>query len=219
MVSTDSELAIGRVPASDYAAARRLVASAFAREPFAFGMFGDSALARFAGMVHHYETWPDAPNPVVLGASTGGHLVAVAFATLPGECGLCDAPLPALGADVDKAERIEYEFQLASQRAHRGNDLGQHARIETVVTEPTLHGSGIGRVLMAAMIDDLRERKVGCVVLECLTTRTGFYELFGFRSVDEFDDPSGPGLRMVLMKSQYDPGARTPSSGNASSGP
>jgi GNAT superfamily N-acetyltransferase len=210
VVSTDSVLAIGGVPPGDYAAARRLVASAFAREPFAFGMFGDSALARFAGMVHHYETWPDAPNPLVLGASTGGHLVGVAFATLPGECGLCDAQLPALDADVDNADRIEYEFQLASQRAHGANDLGRHARIETVVTEPTLHGFGIGRVLMAAMIDDLRARKVECVVLECLTTRTEFYEHFGFRSVDEFDDPSGPGLRMVLMKSQHAPGDSNP---------
>lgn len=153
-------------------------------------------------MAHHYETWPDAPNPVVIGATAGGHLVGVALATLPGECALCDAPLPSFDGDgAAEADRIEYEFAVASQRAHGANDLGPHARIETVVTEPTLHGSGIGRVLMGSAIDHLRQRHVESVVLECLTTRARFYEHLGFRYVDEFDDPSGPGLRFVLMRS------------------
>ena len=200
-MSPDSVLAIGEVPARDYAPARRLVASAFAMEPFAFGMFGDSAIVRFAGMAHHYEAWPSASNPVVIGATAGGHLVGVVLATLPGECGLCDAPLPSFDGDGAVADRIDYEFHVAARRAHGANDLGPHARVETVVTEPTLHGSGIGRVLVGSAIEHLRLLKVESVVLECLTTRARFYEHLGFRCVDEFDDPSGPGLRFVLMSS------------------
>ena len=166
-------------------------------------MFGNSAVARFAGMARSYETWPHAPNPLVVGAKAGGHLVGVVLATLPGECGLCDAS--SLCDDHDgEAGRIEYEFQVACQRAHRVSKLPSHARIETVATEATLHGSGIGRALMAAAIDGLRQRQVECVVLECLTTRAGFYEHFGFRSVNEFDDPGGPGLRAVLMRARIE---------------
>jgi hypothetical protein len=53
---------------------------------------------------------------------------------------------------------------------------------------------------MTALIDGLRARRVESVVLECLTSREAFYEHFGFRRLDEFDDPGGPGLRAVLMK-------------------
>lgn len=193
-------LTIGDVPLRDYPLARRLVASAFAQEPFARGMFGDSAVARFIGMAHEYEEWPSASNPVVIGATAGGHLLGVAVATLPGECGLCDTPSLSLDGRGGEGHRIEYEYQLACQRAHVVNEIAPHARIGPVATEPSLHGNGIGRVLMAAVIDQLRQRRVECVVLECLTTRAGFYEHLGFRSIDEFDDPGGPGLRSVLMQ-------------------
>jgi hypothetical protein len=68
-----------------------------------------------------------------------------------------------------------------------------------VATEPTLHGSGIGRTLMTAL-DGLRAKHVDSVVLECLTSREACYQHFGFRRLDELDDPGRPGLRAVLVK-------------------
>lgn len=191
-------LTIGELPVSDYSEARRLITSAFAQEPFAH-VFGDSAVARFVGMANMYNKWPYAPNPVVIGATAGGHLVGVALATLPGECGLCDVATSSAVDCSNEGDRIEHEFQVACSQAHRVNELGPHARVEVVATEPTLHGSGVGRVLMGGVINALRQRRIECVVLECLTTRAAFYEHLGFHRVDEFDDPGG--LRFVLMKS------------------
>jgi ribosomal protein S18 acetylase RimI-like enzyme len=69
-----------------------------------------------------------------------------------------------------------------------------------VATDPALHGTGVGRLLMSALADRLRSREVECVVLECLTSRAAFYEHCGFQRVHEFADPGGPGLRAVLMQ-------------------
>jgi hypothetical protein len=163
-------------------------------------MFGESSLARFTGMAHDYESWPSAPNPIVLGVEAGGHLVGVALATLPGQCGLCDEFIAPPSGPPSEAARVDYEFHVACRNSHLSNNLAPHARIQTVATEPTLHGSGIGRTLMTALVDGLRAKQVDSVVLECLTSREAFYEHFGFRRLDEFDDPGGPGLRAVLMK-------------------
>ena len=45
-------------------------------------MFGDSPLDRFAGLAADYDTWPTAPNAIVIGAESAGHLVGIAAATL-----------------------------------------------------------------------------------------------------------------------------------------
>jgi ribosomal protein S18 acetylase RimI-like enzyme len=164
-------------------------------------MFGESALARFAGLASEYEAWPSAANPIVIGAEAAGHLVGVALATLPGECGLCDTFDQSKPRVSTEAERIEHEFQLACRSSHLTNDLPPHAHITTVATEPILHGSGVGRLLMSALVDRLRSRDADCVVLECLTSRAAFYEHCGFERLDEFADPGGPDLRAVLMQS------------------
>jgi len=195
-----ASLAIRPVYADDYQMARRLVATAFAGEPFARGMFGESALARFAGLASDYAEWPSAPNPVLIGAEAAGHLVGIALATLPGECALCDGFDQSKTTVDTEAERIEHEFQLACRHSHVTNKLPPHAHIGPVATDPTLHGTGVGRLLMSALADRLRAKEVECVVLECSTSRAAFYEHCGFKRVHEFDDPGGPGLRAVLMR-------------------
>ena len=40
----------------EYAVARRLIATTFADEPFAYGMFGTSPLDRFKGMIGEYAS-------------------------------------------------------------------------------------------------------------------------------------------------------------------
>ena len=179
-----ASLAIRTVDAGDYQMARRLVATAFVGEPF----------------VSDYAAWPSAPNPVLIGAETAGHLVGVALATLPGECALCDGFDQSKTTVDTEAERIEHEFQLACRHSHLTNKLPPHAHIGPVATDPTLHGTGVGRLLMSALADRLRAKEVECVVLECSTSRAAFYEHCGFKRVHEFDDPGGPGLRAVLMR-------------------
>jgi ribosomal protein S18 acetylase RimI-like enzyme len=202
-VSRSPVLTTREVTVEEYPSVRRLVAAAFSGEPIAIGMFGESPIDRFSGFASEYAEWPSAPEPVVLGVEAGGYLVGAAMATLPGRCNLCDEFIPAEAATTNAA-RIEMEFQLACRHSHLSSDLPPHAHITTVATEPVLHGSGVGRLLMAAMRDLLRGRGAECVVLECLTSRALFYERCGFRSIDEFDDPAGPTLRSVLMRSDLD---------------
>lgn len=192
-------LSIRPVDVDEYPMARRLIATAFAGEPFVRSMFGESALDRFTGLAMDYAAWPTAPNAIVFGAQAAGHLVGVAAATLPGECALCDAFDESPATVATDAERIERDFQLACRQSHLSSRLPPHAHIPTVATEPTLHGSGVGRLLMRALADHLRSQGVEDVVLECLTTRAGFYHRCGFQIVDAFADPGGPDLRSVLM--------------------
>jgi ribosomal protein S18 acetylase RimI-like enzyme len=188
------------VDPGEYPIARRIVATAFEGEPFARGMYGESPLARFAGLADDYATWPSSSHPILIGAEAAGHLVGVAFATLPDQCGLCDVFDQTKKTVVTKAERINDEFLLVSRRSHLTNELPPHAHITTVATEPTLHGTGVGRLLMKALIDVLRSQAVETVVLECLTSRAAFYEHCGFVRVEEFADPGGPDLRTLLMR-------------------
>jgi GNAT superfamily N-acetyltransferase len=177
-----------------------LAAAAFMAEPFAYGMYGDSALARFSGMAHGFAEWPSAADPMMLGVELGGHLLGVAVATLPGHCGFCDSVTVADGPPSNEGQRIEREFRALCREAHLGSHLPPHAHVEILATEPALHGSGIGRVLMMAMLDRLRDADVEHVVLDCLTTRAAFYGHFGFTPVQEFADPGGPRLRALLMQ-------------------
>ena len=70
----------------DVQVARRIIATAFAGEPFAVAMFGDSPLARFVGMQEQYRSWPSDPAPVAVVARAGSEVVGVAQGTRPGQC-------------------------------------------------------------------------------------------------------------------------------------
>lgn len=189
------ELASGDLPA-----ARRIIATAFAGEAFAVGMFGESRLDRLVGMMGEYGDWPSAPGPIIVGAEAGGVLVGVALATLPGACHLCDEFDETSTPGSTRAERIEHEFQSVCRAAHLGSGLPAHAHIATVATDPFVQGSGVGRRIVRALVDRVFADGAECVALECLTTREQFYARSGFRRVAEFDDPGGPGLRCVLMR-------------------
>ena len=187
------------VPA-DLVDARRIVATAFAGEAFAVGMFGESPLARLVGMTNEYSSWPETSTPLVLAAEVAGLLIGVGSATRPGECRLCDGFDETLRPDTTPAARIERSFQLACRQAHLDSGLPPHGHIATVATDPSIQGAGVGRLVVAGLLDRLRQAGARCAVLECLTTRESFYRHLGFDRVVEFDDPGGPGLRSVLMR-------------------
>jgi GNAT superfamily N-acetyltransferase len=184
----------------DHSVARRLVATAFAGEPFATGMFGGSAIDRLSGMIDQYQTWPWAPNGITIAAAADGAVVGVAVATRPGQCALCDEfDDAAPDAGATHADQVEHEFQIACRAAHIAADLPPHAHITTVAIDPFLHGCGVGALLVDELLGRVWSVGARCAVLECLTTREAFYVRFGFRRVVEFADPGGPDLRSVLM--------------------
>jgi len=185
---------------TDHPLVRRIVAAAFAAEPFAFGMFGESALDRLVGTSLQYASWPQPPELLVLVAERDGVVLAVAAANAPGQCWLCTDFDPASAPGDGAGEVIDHEFHRRCRDAHLGNGLPTHARITTVATDPFLTGAGIGGRLVRELVAQVFADGATCVVLECLTTREAFYERCGFHRVVEFADPGGPGLRALLMR-------------------
>jgi hypothetical protein len=196
----EPELTVRELTDDDYPAARRLLAVGFADEPFAFGMFGESPLARLVGMADQYAEWPWDAESIVVGAVVGSNVLGVALATRPGACDLCEQFSLVLSDAPSRAERVDHEFQLICRAWHLNSALPRHAHIRAVVTEPYLHGTGIGRVVMSGLLARLWSSNTSCAVLECVTAREQFYSQCGLHRIAEFDDPGGPGLRSALMR-------------------
>ena len=185
---------------TDHPTVRRIVATAFAGEPFAFGMFGESPLDRLVGTLQQYASWPDSPELLALVAEHDGVLLSVATATPPGRCWLCDEFDPAAAPGDGPGDAIDHEFHRRCREAHLGSALPPHARITTVATDTFLAGAGIGGRLVRELAAQVFAGGATCAVLECLTAREAFYGRCGFRRVVEFDDPGAPGLRALLMR-------------------
>jgi GNAT superfamily N-acetyltransferase len=187
--------------ADEVPVARRVVASAFANEAFAFGMFGDAPIDRFVGMMGEYADWPSSPSTsIIVAARHNGHLLAVAHATLPGSCFLCDDWVDDIDPRVARSAAMEREFRLICRESHLAQQLPPHAHIESVATEPFIAGRGVGAGLMQSVLQALSDSGVQCAVLECLTARERFYERCGFHAIDRFPDPGGADLTSLLMR-------------------
>jgi ribosomal protein S18 acetylase RimI-like enzyme len=178
---------------------RRILATAFAGEPFATGMYGPEPLARLAGTIGEYAAWP-ADDRLVVVATVGETVVGAAGATVAGDCHHCDRPAPVLPGAPTEADRIDHEFQNRCRALHRTHEPGPHAHITSVAVDPAVHGTGIGRRVVGYVRERLAAEDTHPMLLECLTTRAEFYERCGFDRVEEFDDPGGPDLRAVLMR-------------------
>lgn len=192
-------LVVVDLAARDLERARELIARAFTGEPFKHGMYGESVLDRFVGSRRDFATWPSGTEPIAVGVALEGVLVGVGAATRVGLCAFCDewsdAPAP-----EDPAGAIEHEFELRCRLAHRAAGLPPHGHIRSLGVEPALHGAGIGRVVVAGLLERLRDAGSTTVTLECIVARSRFYEHLGFVPVHEFDDPGGSGLRTRLLR-------------------
>jgi ribosomal protein S18 acetylase RimI-like enzyme len=195
-----SQIVVRDLRPADVTAGRRTIAEAFAGEPFAIGMFGDSPLDRIAGMNKQYASWPWDANPVAVVAEVGEQVVGVAQGTRPLQCHLCDVIDVSTEPPTAPAELIEFEFQVICRDAHRRARLPRHGHIAIVTTTPMLQGQGVGGRLVDELVARLWSAGAECVLLECVVSKQSFYESKGFNKIDEFDDPAAPGLRSALMK-------------------
>ncbi len=190
--------------AADLPAARRLVASAFMGEPFTTAMYGPSPRDRFAGLLAQYAGWPFAPDGIAVVAVLADTVVGAARAVPPGRCRVCTEVPDDLPPDATTARRIDHEFDRLCREAHLGTGLPTHGHVASVAVDPVVHGAGIGRALVQALLDRLDDAGAECVVLECLETRRRFYEQFGFRAVTGFPDPGAPTLQCFIMRRDRD---------------
>jgi predicted GNAT family N-acyltransferase len=198
----DDGLTLRRLEEREWPEAMTLAARSFHGEPFAAVLFGDEPVQRFARTHRFYQAAPWSDSDQQLGAFVDGVLVGLCLSSPAGDCHICEhldleQPPPA-----DPGARLDREFELNTRVAH--SDQGRHAWLGRLVVDPVLQGAGLGRALMAATLEGLREtdNSVG-VLLECQAHREKLYLGSGFVTVRTFPDPGGPDC--LLMRAEVAP--------------
>ncbi len=188
------DLSIGILRPEDWSAAMGLSSRAFFNEPYVREMLGPDALVRYAGIHARYSSATPQSGDVYVAAYAGTALVAVVKCSPAGACHVCGHG--GLGErPSDLVEGLDWEFEGNVRRAHE--DQGDHAWVSRVAVEPSLHGLGIGRRVMAAARAQLESSGAQAILLECQDHRVAFYEACGFRSVGTFPDPAGPDAHLM----------------------
>jgi GNAT superfamily N-acetyltransferase len=70
---------------------------------------------------------------------------------------------------------------LAGVRRAHTLSRGEHLFVDDLITDPSLHGRGFGRMLMAWLARRARSEGLPHVYLDSRATARGFYEKLGFR--------------------------------------
>jgi GNAT superfamily N-acetyltransferase len=94
----------------------------------------------------------------------------------------------------DSAGRLLAVGGWTPDRRGGSNGAGDHGHVRHVATDPDLTRQGIGRALMARVMQDARAS--GVEWLDCLSTRTAvpFYLALGFRPLHPVEVPLAPGI-------------------------
>ena len=171
---------------AERAQAAGLATRAFMGEAFMFGMAGDDPLDRFlaAHQIYSSEPWDD--TAIMLGAYLDDLLIGIVRGSAVGKCTLCHTIDP-LDPPSDEARRKDWEFWVGVRDVHAR--YGEHGWISRMAVEPQAQGSGIGGLLIEAIMDELGRHDEGPVYLEALQERSGFYLRHGFTSIDEVPEP------------------------------
>lgn len=92
-------------------------------------------------------------------------------------------------------------WTVASPGATGITDTGE---VRQVATDPAATRQGVGRLLMARVMQDARE--AGMLWLDCLSTRTAvpFYVALGFRSLFPTEVQLAPGIRFPVVRMMAD---------------
>ena len=183
------DLSIGPLAENEWSVVRALLHRAFVDEPFTVAMYGEPLPERWAGSWELYSTIADTDYDIAVGARLGGALVGVALGSRSGRCHQCQVVAREPRPD-DPHLAIEWQFQQNVAAVHAR--LGPHALVEKVAVEPALHGSGVGRRLMAAAEAACDEDLPVELVLVCAPDRVGFYAGLGYDVVSTIADPAGP---------------------------
>jgi len=177
---------IRRVIADESSAAAALATRAFMDEAFMFGMAGDDRLDRFLASHQIYSSEPWDDTAIMLGAYLDDLLVGIVRGSAVGKCTLCRTIDP-LSPPEDEARRKDWKFWVGVRDVHARHD--EHGWISRMAVEPQAQGSGVGSLLIEAIMDELGKHDAGPVYLEALQERSGFYLKHGFAAIDEVPEP------------------------------
>jgi len=163
-----------------------LATRSFMGEAFMFGMAGDYPLDRYLASHQIYSSEPWDDTAVMLGAYLDDLLVGIVRGSSVGKCTLCRTIDP-LDPPADETRRKDWEFWVGVRDVHARHD--EHGWISRMAVEPQAQGSGIGSLLIEAIMDELGKHDAGPVYLEALKERSGFYLKHGFAAIDEVPEP------------------------------
>jgi len=163
-----------------------LATRSFMGEAFMFGMAGDDPLDRYLASHQIYSSEPWDDTALMLGAYLDDLLVGIVRGSAVGKCTLCRTIDP-LSPPEDEARRKDWEFWVGVRDVHARHD--EHGWISRMAVEPQAQGSGIGSLLIEAIMDELGKHDAGPVYLEALKERSGFYLKHGFAAIDEVPEP------------------------------
>jgi len=163
-----------------------LATRSFMGEAFMFGMAGDDPLDRYLASHQIYSSEPWDDTALMLGAYLDDLLVGIVRGSAVGNCTLCRTIDP-LSPPEDEARRKDWEFWVGVRDVHARHD--EHGWISRMAVEPQAQGSGIGSLLIEAIMDELGKHDAGPVYLEALKQRSGFYLKHGFAAIDEVPEP------------------------------
>ena len=173
---------------SGWPQATALFSRAFVNYDYVRVLYGGDRRDRIAGLLREIETGGWDPTALRVGAWADRVLLAMAFAEPPGRCRLCTDPAEPVAPEADPLSASMGAFDAMRRMAHAG--VPPHAHVKQVAVEPGAQGSGLGRAVMGALLDAIRERAGGPVLLECVPEIEGFYGAFGFTTVGRFLDPA-----------------------------
>jgi len=171
---------------SEWPVAAGVAARSFFDEEFIVGMLGTEPFQRFVSVQHFYAAEPWDEDAVHLGAFLGPTMVGLIRVSPYSQCFVCRHVSPDAPPE-DPILAKDWVFEVEVLKAHQ--TYADHAWISRVAVEPALHGTGIGKQLIDAALDRLSSCGPGTVLLECLSSRAGFYVARGFRRVGDVVDP------------------------------
>jgi ribosomal protein S18 acetylase RimI-like enzyme len=191
------DLSVGPLTESEWEATRGLAHRAFMDEPFTIAMFGEQVVDRWGGSWGLYSSLGSATATLAFGARLDEVLVGVVLGSSPGNCSMCHVYAHEIRPE-DPHLAIDWQFHQNIAEVHRS--LDEHAWIDKLAVEPALHGRGIGRRLLAAVIEALNGGEPTELVLECAPDRVRFYSGAGFEQVSTFADPAGPDASLMRRR-------------------
>lgn len=157
----------------EWDAAMALTTRAFLHEPFITALFGQDLITRYARARAMYSRDHRPADDASLVAVIAGEIVGAIGVEPPGHCHHCRP------GDRDS-------LYAANAAAAHALAPAPHGWVGRVAVEPALHGSGIGSLLVAAALDELRARGAAHALLDAEEHRVSYYLPHGFVAVDSF---------------------------------
>ncbi|MFK4728638.1 GNAT family N-acetyltransferase [Agromyces mediolanus] len=154
------------------------------------------------------DAWPEDAMRRELGSEHGYYLVAVDGEAEADSAG--DEPTDADGADSERADASGAVYAYAGLLAPRGSGQGD---IQTIAVDPEHRGTGLGRVLMQALIAEARRRDAEHVFLEVRADNPvarGLYASLGFAELGVRPGYYRHGIDAVIMRLEVAPAVTRP---------